>query len=257
MERRLEDKVAMVTGAGRGIGEAIARRLAAEGALVWVADRDEAPARAVAASLDRATPAFVDIAADTSVAALGAMIAARHRKLDILVNNAAILDLTPLDALSIARFAEVQDINLTGALRVTLTMLPLLRNATSGARILNIASVNGLRGTRDNLAYSAAKGGLVNMTRCLAVDLAPDDITVNAIAPGFIHTRMAVMADGVSLEHESDWFKTIYIEHRRIPLARGGNPDDIAGPAFFFCSDDSRYVTGQTLPVDGGMLSTF
>ena len=134
-------------------------------------------------------------------------------------------------------------------------MVPLMRTA-GGGRILNMASVNGLRGSRDSLSYSTAKGGIVNLTRCLASELSVDNITVNAIAPGFISTRMSVWPDG-SVEHESDWFKYIYVENRRIPLARGGEPDDIAGPAFFFCSDDSRYVTGQILPVDGGMLSTF
>ena len=131
----------------------------------------------------------------------------------------------------------------------------LMRKCAAGARILNIASVNGLRGSRDSLSYSTAKGGVVNLTRCLASELAADGINVNAIAPGFIRTRMSVLPDG-SVEQETDWFNYIYVKHRRIPLAKGGVPDDIAGPALFFCSEDSRYVTGQILPVDGGMMST-
>ncbi|HVY99906.1 MAG TPA: SDR family oxidoreductase [Dongiaceae bacterium] len=256
MEQRLKGKVALVTGGGRGIGEGIARRLAAEGALVWIADIDEPAAKSVATSLEGATHSRVDITSDESVASLAAAIAARHGHLDILVNNAAILDIIPLEELTPAHHAKVIEVNLNGAVRVSLAMVPLLRKAKDGARIVNLASVNGLRGSRDNIPYSVAKGGIVNLTRCLATDLGADNITVNAIAPGFIDTRMSLLPDG-SHEHKTEWFQDIYIKYGRIPLRRGGTPADIAGPAFFLCSDDSRYVTGQILTVDGGMLATF
>ena len=255
MEQRLKNRVALVTGSGRGIGEAIARRLAGEGAHVWVADIDEPEARAVAAGLENATAARVDIRDDGSVATLAAAIEARHGRLDILVNNAAILDMTSYEDMTIERFIAVHDVNLNGALRVTMATVPLLRKSQAEPTILNLASVNGLRGSRDSLAYSTAKGGVVNLTRCLASELGVYGIRVNAIAPGFIYTRMSVTLDG-SNEHEADWFKYIYIQHRRIALARPGTTEDIAGPALFFCSDDSRYVTGHIMPVDGGMMST-
>jgi NAD(P)-dependent dehydrogenase (short-subunit alcohol dehydrogenase family) len=255
MDQRLKGRTALVTGSGRGIGEAIAGRLCREGAHVWVADIDEPEAQAVAARLGDASAARVDITDDKSVAALAEAIRRRHGKLDMLVNNAAILDMTAYNDMTIERFMQVHDVNLNGMMRVTLAMVPLLRKSMAGPAIVNIASVNGLRGSRDSLAYSTAKGGVINLTRCLASELSPDGIRVNAICPGFIKTRMSVTLDG-SDEHEADWFKYIYVKHRKVPLAKAGKPEDIAGPAFFLLSEDAGYVTGTILPVDGGMMST-
>lgn len=256
LERRLKDRVALVTGAAQGIGEAIARRLAAEGATVVIADIDEAKAATTAREIG-AEAQHVDIADEASVKALAQSIARAHGRLDILVNNAAILDATSFDDLTMQRFRQVLDINLNGALAVTLSLVPLLREARNGARVLNIASIMGVRGSQSSLAYSTAKGGLVNLTRCLACDLAPDRITANALCPGFIDTRMALLPDGSGHEHETEWFKDIYLKYRRIPAGRAGTPHDIAGPAYFLVSDDAAYVTGQVLLVDGGVSATF
>ena len=119
-----------------------------------------------------------------------------------------------------------------------------------------ISSIQGIRGYKGNISYNTAKGGMINMTRVLSTELASENILVNSVAPGFINTDMSVMKDG-TLEWDSDWFKDVYLKHEKLPMGRYGNPDDIAGAVYFFCSEDSKYVTGQTLLVDGGVSSTF
>ncbi|MEA2781082.1 MAG: hypothetical protein QOK29_2626 [Rhodospirillaceae bacterium] len=259
--QRLSNRVAVVTGGAQGIGAAIARRLAAEGAAVVIADIDEEKAQAtaadIAASGGKAEALGVDIGEDASAVALARAVDARFGRCEILVNNAAILDATPIDRLTPARYREVVEINLNGAVRVTLAFLPLLRKGREGRRVVNIASIMGLRGSRDAIPYSTAKGGIVNFTRALACDLASEGILVNAVAPGFVDTRMALLPDGSGHEHDTEWFKEVYLKHGRLPLGRAAKPDDIAGPAFFLCSDDARYMTGQILVVDGGVTAGF
>ena len=145
----------------------------------------------------------VDITSEQAVAELAAVIGSRWGRLDVLVNNAAILDATPLEKLTRDRFEEVLRINQNGALWVTLGLLPQLRRSAKG-RVVNIASILGVRGTADSVAYATAKGGVVNMTRTLAVDLAPAGILVNCVCPGFVDTRMALLPDGSGHEHQTD-----------------------------------------------------
>ena len=259
-EKRLAGRVAVVTGGAQGIGLGIAERLAEEGAAVVLADVKIDTAKAAAERINKAggsaSALKVDIGDEASVMALAASVDEMHGRCEILVNNAAIGDSTGIEKMTMAHYHDVVHINQDGAVRMTLAFLPLIKKAGPGRRILNIASIMGLRGWPDSIPYSTAKGAIVNFTRALAADLAKDGIMVNALAPGFVDTPMSIQPDG-SHEYDADWFRDIYVKYGRIPLRRFGKPADMAGPAFFLCSDDAQYVTGQILLVDGGASATF
>jgi len=257
---RLEDRVAVVTGGAQGIGLGIGTRLAEEGAIVILADIAFDRAKAAAAKLVeqglRAGAARVDIADAASVAELARQVDEAHGRCEILVNNAGIGADTHIETMTFEDYQRVIAINQDGAVRMVMAFVPLLKKGGEGRRILNIASIQGLRGWPNQLAYATAKGAMVNFTRALACDLAPHNIMVNAIAPGFVDTPMSIQPDG-SHEYDADWFRDIYVKYGRIPMRRYGKPADMAGPAFFLCSDDAQYVTGQVLSVDGGASATF
>lgn len=249
-----------MTGSARGIGLAIARRLLEEGAQVILADIDEGALRLSAtqlreSGLSRFETCHCDIADPQGATRLAAAVRANFAALDILINNAAVLDWSSIEALTESRTCEVWRVNAMGAMVCVQQLLAELRKSACG-RIINITSVNGLKGTASSLAYNSAKAALISVTQCLAVDLAKDGILVNAIAPGFVDTRMSKLPDGSS-EYDTELFKEVYVKHRKIPLGRPARPEEIAGPVVFLCSDDARYITGQVLIVDGGLLATF
>ena len=197
-----------------------------------------------------------DVADPASAAAMADAAHARWGRIDILVNNAAISDDTPIDDLTDERWRHVLAVNLDSVLHCTRAALPSLRKS-SCASIINIASTQGIRGQPHAMAYATAKGGVVNLTRCMAVDFGPEGIRANAVAPGYIDTRMALQKQDGTHEHHTEWYQDIYVKHGRMPLRRPGKPEDVAGPIVFLASDDSRYMTGQVLVVDGGFTCTY
>jgi NAD(P)-dependent dehydrogenase (short-subunit alcohol dehydrogenase family) len=259
MAGRLSGRVALVTGAARGIGLAAAKRLAGEGARVLMSDIDADVLEIATADLGKlglAVQATVcDVAVPESVAAMVETAVTAWGRIDILINNAAISDDTPIEDLSDAHWRQVLAINLDSALHVAKAALPHLQQSPC-ASIVNIASVQGIRGQPHSMAYATAKGGLINLTRCMAVDFGPFGIRANAVAPGYIDTRMAQQKHDTPHEHLTDWFQDIYFKYGRMPLRRAGKPEDVAGPILFLAGDDSLYVTGTVLVVDGGLNAT-
>ena len=254
----LDGKRILITGAARGIGLAAARHCLAEGARVLLTDVDAevlaGAADGLSAHGDRLRPVVLDVSDRASIEAALSRIE-DWAGVDGVVNNAAMLDISHAADVPEDRWSRVLDANLTGALRVTQAALPLLRQSTSPA-IVNTLSTQAFFGVPRSAAYATAKGGLLMLTRSMAVDFGAEGIRVNAVAPGFIDTRMALLEDGQH-EHAQDDFRTHYIGAGRIPLRRPGKPDDCAGAFVFLLSDLSLYITGQAICVDGGLSATY
>ena len=259
MTGRLQDRVALVTGAARGIGLAAARVLAEDGARVMLSDIDEDVLREAADGLRaeglQVQAVRADVSDQASLAQAVARTAAAWGRLDILVSNAAISDESGIETLTAERWHKVMNVNLDSVLYGAQAAMPHLKRSPC-ASIVNVASIQGLRGQPNSMAYATAKGAVVNLTRCMAVDFGPLGVRVNAVAPGYIDTRMALMHGNVH-EHQTDWFQDVFIKHGRLPLRRPGKAEDVAGPILFLAGDDSRYVTGQVLVVDGGLTCTY
>ena len=245
---RFEDKTAIVTGAGRGIGHAIALRLASEGARVASVSRTEANAKKTADEInasrtDAARAYAVDVSDHVAVQKVGAQILEDFGHLDILVNNAGVTRDGLAVRMSIEDWDMVINTNLRGAFNFTQAIVRAMIKQRSG-RIINITSVIGLIGNAGQTNYAASKAGLIGLTKSLARELASRNITVNAVAPGFITTDMT---EALSEELKKNITG-------KIPLTRIGQPNDVANAVAFLASGEANYITGQVLAVDGGMV---
>ena len=243
----LADKVAVVTGAGRGIGRAIALAYARMGADVACVSRTEENSAKVAAEVEalgrRAWPLAVDVSDTAGVEAAAKGILELAGRVDILVNNAGVTRDNLLMRMSEEEWDTVLNTNLKGAFNFTRALTRPFIKQRSG-RIINIASVIGLIGNAGQSNYAASKAALIGFTKSIAKELAPRGITVNAIAPGFIETDMTAVLDDKVREEVLG----------RVPLGRFGSSDDIAHAAVFLAMEPTGYVTGQVLTVDGGMV---
>ena len=245
---RLENQIAIVTGAGRGIGHAIAVRLASEGARVASVSRTAANAQRTADEInairpDAAKSYSVDVSDHAAVQATGAQILADFERVDILVNNAGVTRDGLSMRMSVEDWDTVMNTNLKGAFNfVQAIQRPMLKQRSG--RIINISSVIGLIGNAGQANYAASKAGLIGFTKSLAREVASRGITVNAVAPGLIETDMtSVLSDEIRKNILS-----------KIPLNALGQPDDIASAVAFLASPEAKYITGQVLCVDGGMV---
>ena len=257
MDKRLKNKKAIVTGGSRGIGEGIVKRLYNEGVEIIIADIREELAENLIKELDDNQISFfqTDLSKEEEIKKLMSFTENKWGSLDFLINNAGIEDGYTLADQTYELYRKTMKVNMDAPFLCSKYALSLLEKSQT-ARIVMITSIQGVRGYKGNISYNTAKGGLINMTRVLAVELAEKNILVNSVAPGFINTPLSVMKDG-NLEWDTDWFNDVYLKYEKLPMGRYGNPDDIAGAVYFFCSEDSKYVTGQTLLVDGGVSSTF
>jgi pyridoxal 4-dehydrogenase len=238
---KLEGRVAIVTGAGQGIGRAIAGKLAAEGAVVVIADVNEETA--VKAAADIAGTAHVtDVSDPAQVGDLVASTVSRHGKIDILVNNAAIVPFVPWEDLDFAQWREIMSVNLDGVFLTCHAVYPYMRTAGYG-RIVNIASNVLVAGTPNLAHYVAAKGGVFAFTRSLATEVGRHGITVNAVAPGL------TASEGVLASPHAEAFDFV-VSLQSIP--RRAVPADIAPAVAFLASEEAGWITGQMLVADGG-----
>ncbi len=247
---RLEGKIALVTGAGAGIGGAMARLFAGEGAHVYVSDVNGEAATSEAASITeaghKAEALRLDVSKGQDVVAAFRQIEDAHGRLDVIVNNAGLNVRGDFRHMSDEDWTTIREVNLDGVVRIARDGFGLMK-ASGKASLINLASIMGHRGLRQLAGYSATKGAVAALTRALAVEYAPYGIRVNALAPGFIETARTERVLRNPMINKALIDQT--------PLRRFGEPEDVARAALFFASDESGFVTGAELAVDGGMAA--
>lgn len=240
--------VAVVTGAGQGIGRAIAIAFSKRDTLVVIADVHGANASRVKEEIQNAGKTAlaieVDVLSERSISLMIDRTLENFGTIDVLVNNAGIYPSTSIEELTNQSWDRVIGTNLTGPFLCSRAVVPIMRRKTEG-RIINFSSSTAFRGAKNGAHYAASKAGIIGFTKALALELAPTGITVNAICPGLADTAQP-------RGHMTD--EELYSKKERIPLGRIAQPEDIAGPVLFLASDKARHITGQTLFVNGGDL---
>ncbi len=246
--KRLEQRIAIVTGAGQGIGRAIALGLAREGARVVIADVNEESARTVKDEIEagggRALVMRTDVSNEISVQTMAKKSVEEFGKIDILVNNAGIFPTSSVEEMSEEDWDRVIGTNLVGAFLCAKAVVPKFLEQGSG-RIISLTSGRAFQGAKHGAHYAASKAGIIGFSKSLALELAPHGITVNVICPGITDTAQP---RGHQTEEE------MYAQGQRIPLGRIGQPEDLVGPAIFLASGAAAFVTGQTILVNGGSI---
>jgi D-sorbitol dehydrogenase (acceptor) len=251
---KLNDKVAIVTGGARGIGEAIVRAYVAEGAQVVIGDVETEKAQALATELGgKALALRLDVRDAASIDALVAATVSKLGGIDILVNNAGVFNMAPLSEITESDFDRQFGINVRGVVFMTKAVAAQMEKQGRGGKIINLASQAGRRGEANVAVYCASKAAVISITQSLGLELIKKRIYVNAIAPGVVDTPMWDHVDALfaKYEHRPIGEKKRLVGEA-VPAGRMGVPDDYRGPAVFLASSDSDYVVAQTLNVDGG-----
>jgi NAD(P)-dependent dehydrogenase (short-subunit alcohol dehydrogenase family) len=246
----LSNRVAIVTGSARGLGQTLAEGLARQGARVVVCDLNqegaEASAERIRAARGQAISTFVDVTDAESCDALVRFAVEQYGRVDILVNNAGIDIVEPAGQVSEEGWSRVQDVDLKGVLNASQSVIRQMSKQGGGGSIINISSIAGVVAIPGLTSYSAAKGGVILLTRVMALELAPQNIRVNAIAPGYLENIMTGLTEEHAKPETENRIKT------RTPLGRRARLSELVGPVVFLASDAASYVTGAVLAVDGG-----
>lgn len=245
----------IVLGGSSGIGKAIAERFAAEDWQVLIACENIIKAQAALTDLkgDSHHAFETDVRSDFQIDLLARYVKDSFGDFDVMINSVGISEGKPVMETDFDNWDNTLQVMLYGTVKTARALIPELKD---GGRVIHITSIHHDRVAWNSSAYGMAKAAITQFTRSLAVELASKNILVNAIAPGFVNTPMSVKADGTNELH-SDWFKDNYIKYDHLPLKRAGNPEEIAGVAYFLAGPDASYMTGSVVTVDGGLTITF